>query len=583
MGSRRKSQKRGKEVSGIQDMWSGAKTLVFSSNFTMGPLFSRGVLLAPGAGESTEVAFFDSAGDRLLHRATQIPASWVADASMSVRNLVPLAIELHRGVSVRRAPLSVEYVLLEDVEALVFRDERERDRVLSATFGDFSLKALSIEARIDADAFVAPAETLSPVVSKPDDAHRLRLADAAAGLYFAYFARCGGQEQVVAPRATSAGARGRLRKVFEGLEDANEPYTTLDDLLSSIAGRVLVRYPTRMGWPSREVLESLKSEAASALVSAGDNAERLRGELARWHERAVAVLEEKGPEPQLADDPHLCARALMLLLLRGGDPDELKGNPGAGALVIGKEVALLALALAGLRSGLRALPSELKVDPAKGLTRSWLEFGARCFVNWFAGRPLSRLDLQIEYRRAGTLQGEWLFKDGGNLLMSRVAEFDADLVRVHSIGRSLGFEFDEADGEALSTRTGESQRAVKLSIIGDGGDSRIVRFCTLLQEVPKKKPAKVTARGVGLSADDLLEMLLTNADRTVNCRIGIDRESGVPTVLADQLMATLDVQEFRRHLIHVAEVADRWAAQHPPTRRKPRKAVKAASVGGAST
>jgi hypothetical protein len=401
-------------------------------------------------------------------------------------------------------------------------------------------------------------------------------------MYFAYFARCGGYERTVA-LAASAGAGDRLRKVFKGLENANEPYSTLDELLSLIAGRVLVRYPMRIGWPSREVLERLKTEAESALTTARDDTDRLRGELLRWHERALAVLEEKGPEPQLGDDQHLCARALMLLLLRGGDPDELKGNPGAGALVIGKEVALLALALAGLRSGLRALPSELKVDPDKGLTRSWLEFGARRFVSWFAGTSLSRLDLQIEYRRVGTLQGEWQFKDGDNLLMSRVAEFDADLVRVHSIGRSLGFEFDEAEGGALSTRPGKSQRAVRLSIIGNGGDSRIVRFCTLLQEIPKKKPARVTVRGLGLSMDDLLEMLLMNADPTVNCCIGIDRESGVPMVLADQLMATLDVQEFRRHLLHVAEIADWWVERHPPTPKTPRKKPKSVSIDGAKT
>jgi hypothetical protein len=578
MSSRSDSRVRGMEAPGTRDMWSGTKTLVFSSNFTMGPLFSRGVLLAAAAGEPTEIAFFDRACDKLPHGAAQLPARWISEASTSVRNFVPVAIELRAGVPVRHDPLSFEHVLLEDVQGLVFRDERERDRVLNATFGDYSLKNLDVDTRVQPEAFIGPDETVGPAKAEIDgDPKRLRIADAVAGMYFSYFARCGGYQRVVDIEA-SDGVGTRLRKVIAGLERSGETFATLDELLSVAAGRVLIRYPVRLGWPAREVLDSLKSEGTTLLASAAASDERLSGELARWHERAAAVLEEKGPEPQLRDDQHLCARALMLLLLRGGDPDELKGNPGAGALVIGKEVALLALALAGLRSGLRALPSELKIDHGRGLTRAWLEFGSRQFVNWLAGTSLLRFGLQIEYRRVGTLQGEWQFKDANDVLMSRAAEFDADLVRIHSIGRSLGFEFEETKVGELSTRAGKSQRIVRLAVIGDSSEARIVRFCTPLQDPPKKRPAKVTARGLGLPGDDLLEMLLTNADPGVNCRIGIDRAWGVPMVLADQLMATLDVQEFRRHLLHVVEIADRWAEQHPVKAKKSRKTKGASRV-----
>ncbi len=572
MSSSRSSRKSDTRTPATRDLWSGNE-LVLSSNFTMGPLFSRGVLLAPAAGEPTEVAFFDQVRDRLPHGVAHLPAKWVAEANASVRNFVPVAIELRQGVSVRRAPLSVEHVLLEDVQGLVFRDERERDRVLSATFGDYSLRALGVETSVRAEVFSGAEEPVAPTRTEVEgDAHRLRIADAAAGMYFAYFARCGGYQRLI-ELAAPDGVGSRLKKVLGGLENSAEPFGTLDELLSTVAGRVLIRYPTRLGWPSREVLDAIKAEADARLEV--DSDDRLRGDLARWHERALAVLEAKGPEPQLSDDQHLCARALMLLLLRQGDPDELKGNPGAGALVIGKEVALLALSLAGLRSGLRALPHELKVDSSKGLTRSWLEFGSRRFVSWLAGTSLLQLGVQVDYRRVATLQGEWQIKDNDVVLMSRAAEFDADLVRLHSMGRSLGFEFDESENGELSTRAGISQRAVKLMVMGDTGESRTVRFSTRLAPVPKKAPARVSARGLGLSADELLEMLLTNTDRQVHCRLGIDRASATPIVLADQLMSTLDVQEFRRHLLHVAEVADQWVERYPP---KPKGRVRKAKV-----
>ena len=60
-----------------------------------------------------------------------------------------------------------------------------------------------------------------------------------------------------------------------------------------------------------------------------------------------------------------------------------------------------------------------------------------------------------------------------------------------------------------------------------------------------------------LSKEFLLDLLTKNANAEMNCRFAIE-DDGKVVVLVDQLLETLDDAEFRRHVAHVAQVADEF-------------------------
>src|SRR5262245_26971407 len=128
------------------------KVVVLSSNFTIGPLLSRGCLL-PDALEGD--AIIESRMPlRLLWFADAVPTNWVEALVASARNVTPIAIRLFRGRKVREIPVGnrttrVECIAIADVEQLFFKSDKDRARFESLEFGNYALAGSGLRTGVD--------------------------------------------------------------------------------------------------------------------------------------------------------------------------------------------------------------------------------------------------------------------------------------------------------------------------------------------------------------------------------------------------------------------------------------------------
>jgi hypothetical protein len=160
----------------------------------------------------------------------------------------------------------------------------------------------------------------------------------------------------------------------------------------------------------------------------------------------------------------------------------------------------------------------------------------------------------ISYRPIRTLQGEWIVTISSGEVARRVAEFDRGLERLLTMGRHLGFEFEEHGTSGLVTqvtRPNGHRRPVYLDLLQrEQSSGAIVRFSSpMLNLVGLQSRAR-------LPKEFLLDLLVRNSSPEMNCRFAIVDADSVIVALVDQLLATLDEAELKQHVQHVAQVAD---------------------------
>ena len=537
---------------------------VLSSNFAIGPLLARGCLLSSETGSGT----FTTTSDRFDENA-------VTAVMASARNVIPIAISLKSGRGVRSLTIpgidgSLEAVAFSDVDALLFRSEKEKTRFTSLEFGNYSLDALELTSTVSEDAFpaldqtsVTTSEMAEPVVPSSLTS-AVRQAESLAGLVAYYFNASPGraiwmrgvQALTAANRRNSPPSESWPERISRIAIDRSAPTRDSDDALLAATIEVLSHLPVEQGWPSHEVLTQIR-ESAARLVPAGDD--KTSRDITVWADRALEILDAKAEPSSLADDAHVLRRAVLLLLLRG-DIDAILAGVAAstGNQRPGPQVLGVAGALAAYRAGLRALPNRCKSGPDRAASTTMLSYLGELFLAELQEHepclfPAHFARPQIAYRRIRALQGEWVVSIEGTESARIPATFDSGLERLLTMGRDLGFEFDEHGDAGLVTNVVKSDgkpRPVYLKVLkGETVGGAVVRFSS-----PTLKLVGPNSRSK-LSKEVLLNLLIRNADPEMNCRFAIEDDESVIVVLVDQLLGTLDEAEFRKHVHHVAHVA----------------------------
>lgn len=273
----------------------------------------------------------------------------------------------------------------------------------------------------------------------------------------------------------------------------------------------------------------------------------------------------------MLDDKSVPLRAVLLLLTRG-EVESLMVIPAPDTPSptnrVGPTVRALAVCLAAARTGLRACPSDLKHQMSCPLDGTSLGTYGRRFLEWLgthkdSGRGSVTSTLRIKRRSIQPLLGEWVLATSKGEFARRPIENDPALVQVESMARQLGYEFDEDDDGRLRTsvtlQSGKLQ-TVYLDLIRQHPDApTFVRFWSVARDLslknPKGKSRISTARLNKLTKNDLLDLLRRNSSTEMNCRFALSEEQGALIVVVDQLTSSLDEQELRQHIDHVAEVA----------------------------
>jgi len=584
VGKRRRGEPR---VDSLDD-----PVVVLTSNFTIGPLFSRGCLLPPSL-EDPDHPSPDS-WNTLKHLRGRLPRAWGEDIARMARNVFPIGLVLKGTRSVARiasnvAGSTIEAVRLADVERIAFRCQGELERCCGLEYSNYDTNVLARLAVVDAGVFDGDDAQISGAAgdatadrcerSREDDdgtprhAPRLesvrdaiRLADCRAALV-AYLCTSspGKHEWIRGLDAVLSGKHGHeampwpgpVVRAIAGRDPGLPPVETA--LLTAVV-RNLPKLPVEAGWPADAILRDVSEEATRRLRerSVDSSAEVHAVEL--WRSRALDVLSSRAEPQSMSDDAYRLQRSLLLLLLRG-DLDSIHcpspshvGTHGPGPIVQG-----IAGLLAAYRTGLRAMPTRYK-QSATGSTK-WLEYLGDVFMGFVGNArdqelvPVGVPAPKAKYRAVKALQGEWVVALSREEIARLPRLVDPALEELLARGRQLGFDFrDHGEEELVASvsRPGGKSLDVYIQILpGRDVGKQMVRFYT------KPLDARSPSRAKKISRDVAVRLLQHNAESDMSCRFAIDGNSHV-VVLADQLLATLDHDEFRHHVAHVAEVADKF-------------------------
>lgn len=551
-----------------------------TSNFSLGQLFARGILLPPGIDQPD--ADWTGGGGVIDMVRARVPFTVAERIARQARNSYPIAVEVKQARPVTRLPGTeeapvFECICLSDVRGILFRSQGEKERFIDIEFSNYAIPPIPMlvapdafeAAPTEAHANAAFGSAASPQLpSAPIDftaewTSRVRRIDCALGLIAWGLQECPGRPSWVeglARAATGKKATGRPsyceRLIEHVLDPATQAASVADALLVAATSR-MIKQPIESGWAPEEALSEIAGHAR-ALVSEPRAVE----EVSRWEARALSVLRSTAEPSSLADDAFLVQRAVLLQLLRG-ELGEGVGEPTRGVNErTGVEVDALAGALGAVRTGLRALPVRFKRDPGGDGYRRITFLGERFYDMLSAAQSGGRLvpgagGLKSEYRRAHPLHGEWRFTLGETVIASLARSVEPAVERLYTMGRHLGIEFEESGDVGLrcerQTAAG-GRRSVFMEVVPRRpAHLSMVRFVS-----PVMRIAGVGGRAK-LSRELAVDLLRRNAAKDVNCRFAIDDDGTTVVVLVDQLLATLDDAEFTHHIDHVVEVAEGFA------------------------
>lgn len=436
---------------------------ILSSNYTLPSLLARGLMFTPNAGDGEGLAYLDQWHDRFPCDTNGVPEAWSSGVETSARNAFPILLKLRHqrrpiALRSRRDHRSLEALLLEDVDKFVFRSEEEKERFLSFEFENVPLESVTGRAVVDLARFraLAPKGSRTRRADTSDD-HELsaiiRRADGIGAIIALILSNSRSNGEwvhqlglitTVDPKRSMSDCW--LREVIERLRKPNSPLPSdLDRALLAATCRVLLRHPLASGWPSAQILSEVVTEALT-----GSNPTAIASyhvELDAWANHCHEVLSGKTLTVMLSDEKSIARRALLLLLLRGtvqAVSAASLDDPRSG-LVVGRNVKMLALALAAAREGLRALGREFKsiendaqpIDLRKSLSSIIVE-EMRCMLTGASRPPSYQID--VGYVRLGSLCGQWEVRLPGTTTICLPAGFHKRLQEAYQRFNKLGID-----------------------------------------------------------------------------------------------------------------------------------------------
>jgi hypothetical protein len=566
-----------------------------SSNWSIGSLLSRGILLPSAWGEPSGVPYLDEIPDLRINQKG-LPGEWCSGLRSSRRNAHPIAVRLAGRATAKKRKEWQAAITLDDVDALVFPSEKEKIAFTSQRFADYDLELLGIELQVDASVFGEP-QGLYAEQSEADRAEveaqeqyaqegaapaSLRSEDSSAAIAALLLIEAPGRapwlkafETIWTNRERCNGEPSKwLSAISKGVrptEDGALKIDSLDEALLISAARVLhANYPIASGWPASDVLEEIVGETRricpGAILDQNDQLFRT------WEERCRSIIKAQSPPTPLLDDKHVVLRSLLFLFLRGEIESILASeNQGAGnsGIRVGSDVRTLAGCLAAARTGLRNCPSTLKAGVGVPVPSQWLRvlgrrIAERLGLRSHRGSASALRSLPIEYRSIKPLQGEWIFKFSGQEVSRKTRWVDPELIQVEALGEGLGYHFEEHGDDGLKTRfVWESGRAQTVYLTlkrQPGSGTPYMRFWSHAMDLsagdgPAVRPWP-TPKLNNTDKAFFIDLLQRNSEPGLNCRFAISEEERAVIVLVDQLIESFDKPEFIQHVEHVAQVAD---------------------------
>jgi hypothetical protein len=550
-----------------------ASLYVLSSNYTVPAFLARGLLLAPGAGESSEIPFLDRWGNHLVVNSGGVPTEWAHDVELGARNAFPILLRCRNGVKpkvIGKGKTAIDYLRLEDVDRLVFRSEEERERFFGFDFANMpAINDDMLEVRAAAFAHPIAGRRVripeAPKLPNAGGAH-LRRADALAALAAVTISRgmtapgwIPGLREIAGPAGKRQPVRsfvGRLAELVRSEEASEEAEIDSQILAATVA--VLMKQSIEQGWPALEILERIRADSASRLGASPDQV----NDLERWAKHCRDVVEGREEPPVLSDDRSIVRRAVLLLLLRGAVEELDAGHPSVAAhdTSIGRAVRQLALALAAIRTGFRALDRTFKDVGNRDGRQDLRPATSTIFLDELVGAPTSkRAAVTCTLSGDGAFSAAWTVHVAGvdpivvpMFVEPAVAEFSSRLEALKYRRRPISSETDEGGVAFALGADDRSLRAFARPVrIGQKDPEMLVRIDV--------DDGAVGARPGKRTMQMLTELLELQASVGFEGRFAITAADGQLYVLSEIAQTGLDDGALRRRLGALYEQAMRGA------------------------
>lgn len=546
----------------------GVHTHVASSNWSIGPLLSRGCLLPPAWGDATELRFFDEEWRQELPVARgPLPLDWCDEIRGGRRNAFPIAVRVSE-----RPEAVAGGLVLDQVEALVFPTDDDLSMMLDSPFADFDLRSLDLELVVDATVFEGSGKGRQPTKAEllAPDPDALRLADSTAAMRATIPHVLVGSPDWIRTlqslwrwpyRSPGGGHRFMdtcLRGVL-GKEDRNPDEDLGVHLLGRSSHLLVRRFGAKGGWPAGEILDAIEEDLAKEELSETDK--RI---LAAWVEKCREVVRGAGEVPDLSDSKGVPFRALMYLLMRGGDPETVFHSDRNGGIEVGREVRAIATVLAAARTGLRALPHELKTPAAADATGHWMAVLGRSIMLDLE-RARAEVRLLATLGSGDGLSSTWKIEADGVEVFEVPVFLEPALRQVIEAAGTLGLRVLDFGSEStiLEGGAGETEHRIRIAAADSAadGNSSIAVYVVVRDLAPKRRGANPwpSSRAKKLTKNQLFGLLELNADPRKPWSVALSEEDQA-VVLSDRLPVTADREETVSRLSRIVGEAEDLAS-----------------------
>ena len=530
---------------------------VISSNFSLYPLLSRGVLFPPAVelnDEYEKSAPFFSAF-KLYENA--VITSDMQPLQSQTRNVIPIALELNQSFTKekRRETIALQMIKLSWIKRIVFRSEKEMKRFVFGAFDDVDVSLIDVVMAVDESVFVDDlalgnvCEFPSEIVERSE----ANIVDRAIAFNLAIlkFPVMDSKwadfisNQVHGRRANYDTSYYRTL-AFVGDIIVNSNIATQNwkhALLQSVVNELTQTVPQN-GWAPREFLERNQFILNSQLSRSCENFDEQA--FANWFTLAKGILNQERSLPDLPDTEDVTLRALLLLIVYKSPKDLLELRNYKSDLEVGVRVWQLAMICSVACVGMRALDAKLKFCDDKILNSSLLKHLVEAVLSNAkidGARLPQNAKLTITSSSGENSFGANVFykKD---LLMQRREEIRTELTKANSDCKYYGFTTNIIAPNAfeVSHENGAPlEFPVKISVEKADSGLNIICFKVNLTQ-PETSLFMALKHGKRLARETVECLLTLNNETGVTCRVAMDNRSQI-LIKSDQLLDTLDADE----------------------------------------
>jgi hypothetical protein len=546
------------------------KTSYFlSTNFTLYPLFSRGMLFTPALELNNEYETQGNFFNLFKIYEHTVPLGALEPLRCQSRNVYPIAIELLPS-SIKEVSLvnnTSEFIKLSWVKSLVFQTEKELKRFQFGAYEDVDLAKLDITARVDPSIFLDDLNLsdVSYVGTNTIDQNCYNQFDKMLAYHWGIlkfpelsldWMTFANNELLNKESIQAADDYEILANIANIIRDGTCTQSNWKTKLLQVFVTELCSNSASKGWAPREFLDKNQLLIQSLLQESAADFDL--GEYSAWIIHVQGILNQDRQFPDLPDKPDILLRSLILLIVYRTPEALLELRDFKSVKEIGSRVWRLAMIISVSCVGMRALPAKLKFDGETEQNSRLIKYLVEVAITkQKLGAVFSPKISKLSFT---PLSGDHFFGANvllkNNIILERREELGKELTKANNDCIYYNFKtiiVSPTSFKVVSDNGNDLEFPVGVTVESD--TLGVNRICFAINLTASRNSIfEAHKKGKRLSREVAEKLLHLNNLDCVNCRVGLDVLSHV-WVKSDQLLDTLDADECVAAIRNIQKVS----------------------------